>query len=306
MTRTLMITLMIALMGLAFMAGVAEATPDFSERSGQGCGICHLKPMGGQLSETGLKYAASGYVWPPTGGFRVIGPIRKVVRFMVGLVHILAAFIWFGTILYVHLMLKPAYAEKGLPKGEVRLGMISMLLVGVTGVLLVVSRISGAEVLVASSWGRVLLIKAFIYLVMICSALFVVVFIGPRLKGRPGKCEIPEDGVFDPLTLSAFDGAEGGKALIAYDGKVYDVTGLRLWKKGHHARHRAGNDLSGLIPKAPHGPEKLEALPLAGTFDATAPPPRTTHQKMFYFIAYMNLALVFCVIVTIAYWRWGI
>jgi len=291
---------------LVFMGGSAHATPGFSERSGQGCGTCHLEPMGGKLSDTGLEFAASGYVWPPKGGFRVIGPIKKRVRFLIGLIHILAAFIWFGTILYVHLMLKPAYAEKGLPKGEVRLGLASMLLVGVTGLLLTVSRVKGLDVLYMSPWGRVLLVKVFIYLVMISSAAFVVLFIGPRLKGGTRRAEFPENGVFDPLTLAAFDGAEGRRALIAHEGKVYDVTGLGLWSDGRHMKHRAGGDMTEFLPKAPHGMEKLDALEVVGAYDSSAAPPRSLPQRAFYVIAYMNLALVFCAITTIAYWRWGI
>jgi predicted heme/steroid binding protein len=291
---------------LALMCGTAYGTPEFSGRSGEGCMACHLEPMGGRLSDTGLEFAASGYVWPPEGGFRVIGPIRKSMRFLIGLVHMLASFIWFGTILYVHLMLKPAYAEKGLPRGEVRLGVVSMFLVGLTGVLLTISRVKGLGVLYSSPWGNVLLIKVFIYLIMISSAVIVVLFIGPRLKGGARRAEIPQNGVFDPLTLAAYDGLEGRRALISYEDKVYDVTALRLWKDGQHMKHRAGGDMTDFLPKAPHGMEKLEPLEKVGAYDPSATPPKSLPQRAFYVIAYMNLALVFVAITTLAYWRWGI
>jgi len=296
----------IFMIALILNSGLALATPEFSERSREGCMTCHLEPMGGSLSDTGLEFAASGYVWPPEGGFRVIGPIRKGVRFFIGLVHMLAAFIWLGTILYVHLMLKPAYAEKGLPMGEVRLGIVSMFLVGLTGILLTISRIKGTGVLYHSPWGNVLLLKILIYLIMISSAAFVVVFIGPRLKGVSARADFPQDGVFDPLTLAAFDGQGGRRALIAYEGRVYDVTGLRLWKDGQHMKHKAGGDMTDFLPKAPHGMEKLEPLKVVGTYDESASLQKTFHQRAFYFIAYMNLVLVFCAITTLAYWRWGI
>jgi len=296
----------LAFLVLILTASLANATPEFSERSREGCMTCHLEPMGGRLSDTGLSFAASGYVWPPKGGFRVMGPIRKRVRFVIGLAHILGAFIWFGTILYVHLMLKPAYAEKGLPRGEVRLGMVSMLLVGVTGLLLTVSRVRGLDVLFSSPWGNVLLVKVLVYLVMISSAVFVILFIGPKLKSSKPRAELPENGVFDPITLSAFDGHDGRRALVAYGGKVYDVTGLRLWRDGQHMKHKAGGDMTFFLPKAPHGTEKLDPLNVVGTYDESAMPAKTIHQRAFHFIAYMNLALVFVVITTIAYWRWGI
>ena len=44
----------------------------------------------------------------------------------------MAAIMWFGAIMYVHLLLKPSYASQGLPKGELRLGLISMNVVFIT------------------------------------------------------------------------------------------------------------------------------------------------------------------------------
>lgn len=132
------------------------------------------------------EFSASGYVWPPEGGYRVLGPVRKTVRFAFGVFHIIAGFLWFGTILYVHLILKPAYASRGLPRSEVALGMISMLVVGITGALLTISKIRSLEVLYST-----LSVKIAFYLVMISSALFVVLFIGPRLKKGINK-SLPE------------------------------------------------------------------------------------------------------------------
>jgi predicted heme/steroid binding protein len=284
----------------------ANATPEYSGRSGQGCRACHVEASGGELTGTGLEFAASGYVWPPEGGYRVIGPIRKSVRFVIGLLHIVAAFIWFGTILYVHILLKPAYAEKGLPRGEVRMGAVSMAIVGTTGILLTLSRVKGMEVLYSSPWGIVLSIKIAIYIVMVSSAAFVVAYVGPRLKPVPGKAEMPEDGVFDPGTLAAFDGSGGKKALIAHGGKVYDVTGLKRWKNGKHMKHLAGTDMTDALANAPHGAEKLDPLTPAGEFDTAKAAVKTRCQRLFHVIAYMNLALVFVVLITIAYWRWGI
>ncbi|MCK4910028.1 MAG: hypothetical protein KAR83_00225 [Thermodesulfovibrionales bacterium] len=258
------------------------------------------------MSESGLEFAASGYVWPPTGGYRVISPIKKSVRLFLGYMHILAAFLWFGTILYVHLLLKPAYAEKGLPKGEVMLGLGSMAVVGLTGILLTISRVKSIEILFVSPWGIVLTIKIIIYLVMVLSALIVVLFIGRKLKGKMTVAKLPDDGLFDPQTLSAFDGKEGRQALIAYKGKVYDMSELKLWKNGLHVKHLAGGDMTEFLPKAPHGQEKLDGLEVVGTYDSSMKPPKTIHQKIFYFIAYMNLTYVFLVLFVIAYWRWGI
>ena len=282
------------------------ATPDYAEDTKQGCLICHLEEDGGDINEMGLKFSASGYVWPPEGGYRILGPVRKTVRFAFGMFHIIAAFMWFGTIMYVHLILKPGYAVRGLPKGEVALGMASMLIVGITGVLLTISKIRSLDVLYSSPWGITLSVKIMLYLVMISSALFVVIFIGPKLKRGMKKSipEIPE--IFDPETLSHFDGKEGRPAYIAYKNRVIDMANLKLWKNGQHMKHAAGHDMTDSLPKAPHGEEKLEVLPLIGKYDGSRKPLKTPVQKAFYFIAYMNLSIVFCVLIVIAYLRWGL
>src|SRR3972149_732872 len=118
-----------------FLSTIAYATPEYSARTVEGCMSCHLSPEGGKLSEKGLEYAASGYEWPPTGGYRVLGPIKKSIRLLIGLLHVVAAFLWFGTILYVHILLRPGYASKGLPRGEMFLGIVSMAVVGISGLL---------------------------------------------------------------------------------------------------------------------------------------------------------------------------
>lgn len=235
-----------------------------------------------------------------------VGRLRRSVRLLVGMLHIIAAFLWFGTILYVHLMLRPAYASKGLPRGEVLLGMASMLVVGTTGVLLTASRIAGLEVLVDSPWGRVLSAKIAVFLVMVASAAAAVFFVGPRLKRHRTEAVAPPDGVYDPATLAAFDGQEGRPARVAVQGTVYDASALPRWRGGTHIKHAAGNDMSDALPRAPHDATLLERAQRVGTFDPTRRPHRTAIQKTFYVVAYLNLTLVFVVLFLLAYWRWGL
>ena len=284
-----------------------HATPEYAERSEQGCLTCHVdEEGGGKLTQKGLEFAASGYAWPPVGGYRVLGPIRRSVRLGIGYVHIIAAFLWFGTILYVHIMLRPGYAARGLPRGEVALGLLSMIVVGLSGILLTVSRIRSLDVLFLSTWGNILSIKILLYILMVSSALFTVLFVGPKLKQAKIKARVPDNKVFDPLTLTAFDGKNASPVYIAFRGKVYDVSNLRLWKSGSHMKHQSGMDLTDAIARAPHSEEKLESLPVVGTYDAALTPPKTFAQKAFYVIAYLNLVLVFIVLFVIAYWRWGL
>jgi len=65
--------------------------------------------------------------------------------------------------------------------------------------------------------------------------------------------------------LAQYDGKEGRPAYVAYEGKVYDLTGSFLWRMGRHqARHLAGQDLSDAFAEAPHGPELLARFPVVG------------------------------------------
>jgi predicted heme/steroid binding protein len=67
------------------------------------------------------------------------------------------------------------------------------------------------------------------------------------------------DRKFTSDELAEHNGADGKPVYVAVDGKVYDVTGSKLWKTGTHMnRHACGRDLSADLGAAPHGKEVLE------------------------------------------------
>jgi len=77
--------------------------------------------------------------------------------------------------------------------------------------------------------------------------------------------------------LAAFNGKDGQAAYIAFQGKVYDVSGSPLWTKGAHMlRHLAGQDLTGSISAAPHGVEVFERYPQIGVLKK-GPPEELKH-----------------------------
>lgn len=58
---------------------------------------------------------------------------------------------------------------------------------------------------------------------------------------------------FTAEELAAFDGADGRKAYVAYEGAVYDVTDSAMWVGGDHmGEHVAGRDLTAEHADAPH------------------------------------------------------
>jgi predicted heme/steroid binding protein/uncharacterized membrane protein len=291
---------------LALLSSVlAQATPDFAKETGYDCGKCHVDVIGGgKLTTTGEAFLTN---LKERGLYRRLSTTQHVVRLVIGYLHMVAAIVWFGTIMYVHILLKPAYASKGLPKGELRLGWLSMITLLVTGTLLTIARMPNLEAFTTTRFGILLTIKIALFLVMLSSALVVTIFIGPkmrqRLKSPVALCLSRE---LTPEQLFPFDGKEGRPAYIAYKGIIYDITNSRLWKNGQHMmKHHAGTDLSEMLKQAPHGDDKVLAMPQVGMcVESDRKPERPLYEKVFYFFAYMNLALVFVIIFVISLWRW--
>lgn len=303
--RLINILFFLAIPGICFFISPAVATVEYAQQTGLECKYCHIEPSGGgALTETGKRFQEEKKAG---GEYGRLSLPRKMARVLIGYLHIMAAIIWFGTILYVHILLKPAYASKGLPTGELRLGLISMNIVLITGVLLTIARIPSFHLFFSTRFGILLGLKIFLFLLMFSSAMTVAVYIGPRLRK---KASSPVAALFSqaiaPEQLSRFDGNENRPAYIAYRGIVYDVTQGRLWKNGLHlGKHRAGTDLTDSLKSAPHGEEKIVSMPQIGALGAAAEKTvQPFHLRLFYFFAYMNLVLVFIITFVIALMRW--
>lgn len=285
------------------------ATTDYARQTGFECKACHVDAIGGgKLTSAGEQFVEEMKL---KGLYRPLKTPQKIVRFIVGYLHLLTAIAWFGTILYVHILLKPAYAAKGLPKGELILGWMSMIIMSVTGTLLSIARIPAWNVLFTTRFGILLSIKVLLFLIMMSTAFFVTVFIGPRmrkkLKAQPSVASLKDRQELTLEELHNFDGKEGRPAYIALKGNIYDVTDSRLWKEGSHARkHLAGNDLTDALKTAPHNEEKVLAMRHVGKLIASeAKAVRPLHERIFYFFAYMNLVFVFLIVFVIALMRWA-
>lgn len=294
---------------LLLSAFPSSATTEYARQSGLNCKECHIEAIGGgPLTAKGQQFLSDMKV---KGLYRPLTKTQKVVRFIIGYIHLLTAITWFGTILYVHILLKPAYAARGLPKGELLLGWLSIIVLTITGTLLTIARIPTLKALYTTRFGILLSIKIFLFFIMVSSAFIVTFYIGPKLR-RKWKVKWEDEiakGKQD-LTieeLHSFDGKEGRPAYIAYKGKIYDVSRSKLWKEGSHLKkHLAGHDLTEAIKTAPHSEDKLLLMPVVGKLiepgeKITRPFP----ERLFYAFAYMNLVLVFLITLIIAFWRWS-
>lgn len=279
-------------------------TEEYAEKTKRTCAACHLDPSGGgELTAEGESFqrerTASGHPAPGTSRW------RHTVRFVAGFLHLFTAVLWFGTILYVHLLLKPSYASHGLPRGELMVGWGSIIVIALTGVVLTVFRIRSPEDLLHTRFGMLLTVKIVLYLIMVGIAVIVTFIVGPRLKKRRVTVDRGKKDM-TPDELSGYDGKEGRPAYFAYDGRVFDATESRLWRDGSHVgRHLAGFDLTDALKLAPHGEEKVTSMPSVGNLLETGAAPRApVHLKAFYFMTYFILGLILAVLFIISLWRW--
>lgn len=301
--RLLFNSLMLLLLAAIFYPVDGYCTTEYAGQTGKICSDCHIDPTGGgKLTKDGESFKDELRI---RGQYRELSPFQHVVRFIVGYLHTITAIIWFGTILYVHIVLKPAYAAGGLPRGELMIGWGSIIIMAATGTLLSISRVPNWYMLFHTRFGILLTIKIALFLVMVSTAVFVTFVVGPRLRKKK-QCEIkgcPQD--LTPDQLSQFDGKEERPAYVAYNGTIYDVTASRLWKEGSHfKKHPAGRDMTDALKMAPHKEDKIIAMSVVGKL-IQEPAKKTPVQiRIFYFMAYMNLFLIFSIIFVISLWRW--
>lgn len=72
---------------------------------------------------------------------------------------------------------------------------------------------------------------------------------------------------FTRKELGQYNGKDRASALIAYEGKVYDVSSSFIWQDGRHqVLYTAGVDLTAGLDQAPHGTDLLERFTVIGTF----------------------------------------
>ncbi|WP_149241025.1 cytochrome b5 domain-containing protein [Dyadobacter sp. 32] len=64
--------------------------------------------------------------------------------------------------------------------------------------------------------------------------------------------------------LALRNGQDKEDIWCAYKGWIYDVSGSRLWRNGHHYEHWAGQDLTEELEDAPHTEKVFERFKVIG------------------------------------------
>ncbi|MBN1627471.1 MAG: CopD family protein [Deltaproteobacteria bacterium] len=272
------------------------ATPEYSGQTDRACSYCHENyDGGGTLTVNGETFRSAGYVMGSESRSLWSG---LSLRFFTGFLHVLAAVIWFGTIFYIHLFVKPKSLTSGLPKKERVLGWVCIIVVGVTGIILTVFRINEIDEIWTTTFGIVWIVKVSFFLLMVAIAAVATTRLNRRMREEYEKAKAGP--------VSAADGKEGRPAHIVYSGQIYDVSESRLWKDGvHMRRHYAGNDLTEAMSGAPHGPEALEKVKKIGSAPSEEKGRISKPARIFVGMAYVILGFMLVILLCVAYWNWG-
>ncbi|MFO7962607.1 MAG: multiheme c-type cytochrome [Desulfobacterales bacterium] len=303
--------LLLLLFFCAFPSGL-PATEQYARETGKGCRFCHQQSTGGQLNTVGFAFIRNGYDYPISPAVlkkaeSLQSPFHKILRFVIGYLHLLAAIVFFGAIFYIHLFVKPSRLIGGIPKPERLLGLSCMAVITVTGIYLTWVRIWRWEQFFNNTFGLMLFIKILLFISMVLIGLTAVTVIHRKMKAETRSVPQTEEVTAD--TISRFDGSGDNPAYFIYENQIYDVTGNARWKNGRHfGKHSAGTDLTDALAGAPHGTEVFERVASIGQTASGGPEPvkPLKAHNVFIVMAYTNLILIFLILACISVWRWGL
>jgi hydroxylamine dehydrogenase len=327
-------------------AAAGFATPEYAEQTAKTCAFCHAGANGGPLKPAGVAFIRNGYSYPIPErildkSITLSATFHRILRLILGIIHLLAAAVLVGAIFYIHVIVKPQNLKGGVPGGEKRLGLTCMSILAATGVYLTWYRIDSMASFFQSRFGLLLFIKILLFLVMAVLGILAVTIISRKMReqlkrggsigistpgellGPSGSAPLrsakpgaaggkPSSDAFTLSELPNYDGKEGRPAYVVYKNKVYDVSDSTKWKGGTHFRaHVAGQDLTKKLQDAPHGEEVLDKFPVVAELSQAQPVlpgsadrPRGV-RKTYIIFAYVNLVLVFLILLCVGAWLWG-
>jgi predicted heme/steroid binding protein len=67
--------------------------------------------------------------------------------------------------------------------------------------------------------------------------------------------------------LALRNGLDKEEVWVAYKGLVYDVSRSKLWRRGQHYEHWAGQDLTHELKDAPHTANVFEKFKIVGKLE---------------------------------------
>lgn len=290
------------------LPGAADARPQFAQFTGNPCSACHISPQGGgPLKPEGeeFKKKLQDLDIPIDQNLR-ISTGQRLIHLVLYLLHIPFGVAWVGLFLYTF---GPALRKRTLiipPKPYIRQIMYGAVVVLITGPLMVVSRMKMVPGLFTTRFGLLLLIKIAAVLILLTSTVALLwhatVVLARRYKRLAKSLDKESELELTPDDLLLFSGSEKRKALVAVDGKVYDVTGRNLWRRGiHPGGHHAGHDLTGDFAKAPHGKEVFDRVTPVGR---VIEPDTSARRGPMSWATMLGVTASGIILLVVALWRW--
>ena len=82
----------------------------------------------------------------------------------------------------------------------------------------------------------------------------------------PGKLSMTDElKTYTKSQLALRNGQDRDEIWVAYHSNIYDVSRSRLWRRGNHYEHWAGQDLTSELDKdAPHTAHVFDNFPVIG------------------------------------------
>lgn len=288
--------------------GQATARPEFAQLTGNPCSACHISPQGGgPLKPEGEEFKKSlkDLNIPINPNLR-ISMGQRLLHLLLYLLHIPFGVAWVGLFLYTF---GPALRRRSLvipSKPYIRQIMYGTIVVLITGPLLVVSRMKMVPGLFTTRFGLLLLVKIVAVLALLTATAALLwhttVLLARRYKRLARSLDAESELELTPDDLLLFSGQEKRKALVAVNGRVYNVTGRNLWRRGiHPGGHHAGHDLTNDFAKAPHGKEVFERVtPVGRVID----PDTSTRRGPMSWATILGVAASGIILMVVALWRW--
>ena len=309
-TLTLMfaLTVILSVTLSLLVPGNASARPEFAQLTGNPCSACHLSPQGGgPLKPEGenFKKRLKDLDIPIDPNLR-ISTGQRLLYVGLYLLHIPFGVAWIGLFLYTF---GPALRRRSLvipPRPYIRQIIYGAIVVLGTGPLMLFLKMKMSPDLFTTRFGLLLLVKICAVLTLLTATVALLwhttVFLSRRYKALAKSMDGGSVIELTPDDLLLFSGQEKRKALVAIDGKIFDVSGRNLWRKGiHPGGHHAGHDLTRAFTGAPHGKEVFQRVTPVGRMIAPDTPARRGPMS---WAPILGAAASGVILMVVALWKW--
>jgi predicted heme/steroid binding protein len=284
------------------------ARPQFAQFTGNPCSTCHISPQGGgPLKPEGEEFKGKlkNLDIPMDQNLR-ISTGQRLLHLVLYLIHIPFGVAWVGLFLYIF---APALRRRSLvipPRPYIRQMVYGAIVVLITGPLMAVSRMKIVPGLFTTRFGLLLLVKIAAVLALLTATVALLwhstVLLARRYKRLARSLDAGSELELTSDDLLLFSGQEKRKALVAVDGRIYDVTGRNLWRRGiHPGGHHAGHDLTNAFGGAPHGKEVFERVTPVGR--VLIPETKARRGPMSWAMM-LGVTASGIILLVVALWRW--